>query len=125
MRIKKIIISGDPTTFGNLNPPEQVLQSVRESIEWTKSRSYGPAVGHLDARQAVAEYSAHQGTVGAEDVILCSGCSHAIEMVIAVLADSGQNILVPRPGFMIYKTLAEGLGINIKYYNLLVRFQFD
>ncbi|XP_026326823.1 tyrosine aminotransferase-like isoform X2 [Hyposmocoma kahamanoa] len=110
---------GDPTTFGNLNPPEQVLQSIRESIDWNKSRSYGPAVGHLDARQAVAEYSAHQGNVAAEDVILCSGCSHAIEMVIAVLADSGQNILVPRPGFMIYKTLAEGLGINLKYYNLL------
>lgn len=101
-----------------------MLQSVRESIDWTKSRSYGPAVGHLDARQAVAEYSAHQGDVAAEDVILCSGGSHAIEMVIAVLADSGQNILVPRPGFMIYKTLAEGLGINLKYYNLLVSFQF-
>ncbi|KAJ2953725.1 hypothetical protein O0L34_g1348 [Tuta absoluta] len=110
---------GDPTTFGNLNPPEQVIQAVRESIEWTKSRSYGPAVGHLDAREAVAEYSAHQGDVSPDDVILCSGCSHAIEMVIAVIADSGQNILVPRPGFMIYKTLAEGLGINIKYYSLL------
>ncbi|KAI5632240.1 aminotransferase class I and II domain-containing protein [Phthorimaea operculella] len=110
---------GDPTTFGNLNPPEQVIQAVRESIEWTKSRSYGPAVGHLDAREAVAEYSAHQGDVSPEDVILCSGCSHAIEMVIAVIADSGQNILVPRPGFMIYKTLAEGLGIKIKYYSLL------
>lgn len=97
-----------------------MLQAVRESIEWTKSRSYGAAMGHMDARQAVAEYSAHQGPIEPEDVILCSGCSHAIEMVIAVLADSGQNILVPRPGFMIYKTLAEGLGINMKYYNLLV-----
>lgn len=100
-----------------------MLQSVRESLDWSKSRGYAPAVGHLDARQAVAEYSAHQGNVAVEDVILCSGCSHAIEMVIAVLADSGQNILVPRPGFLIYKTLAEGLGINLKYYNLLVSSQ--
>ncbi|XP_013168404.1 PREDICTED: tyrosine aminotransferase [Papilio xuthus] len=110
---------GDPTTFGNLNPPEQVLQAVRESIELHTSRGYGPAKGHQEAREAVAEYSAHQGNVTAEDVILCSGCSHAIELVISVLADSGQNILVPKPGFMIYKTLAEGLGIVIKYYNLL------
>ncbi|XP_013133980.1 PREDICTED: tyrosine aminotransferase [Papilio polytes] len=110
---------GDPTTFGNLNPPEQVLQAVRESIELHTSRGYGPAKGHQEAREAVAEYSAHQGNVTAEDVILCSGCSHAIELVISVLADSGQNILVPRPGFMIYKTLAEGLGIVIKYYKLL------
>lgn len=69
----------------------------------------------------MAEYSAHQGDVSPDDVILCSGCSHAIELVISVIADSGQNILVPRPGFMIYKTVAEGLGIIIKYYNLLVR----
>ncbi|XP_028037349.1 tyrosine aminotransferase [Bombyx mandarina] len=110
---------GDPTTFGNLNPPDQVLQAVRESIEWHTSRGYGPAKGHIEARQAVAEYSAHQGHVTAEDVVLCSGCSHAIELAVSVLADSGQNVLVPRPGFMIYKTLAEGLGIDIKYYNLL------
>lgn len=77
-------------------------------------------VGHQEARQAVAEYSAHQGQVNAEDVILCSGCSHAIELAITALADSGQTVLVPRPGFMIYKTVAEGLGIEIKYYNLLV-----
>lgn len=115
-----MIFLGDPTIFGNLNPPEQVLEAVRESIELGTSRSYGPAKGHLEARQAVAEYSAHQGDISAEDVILCSGCSHAIELAVSVLADSGQNILVPRPGFMIYKTLAEGLGVTIKYYNLLV-----
>jgi len=38
-----------------------------------------------------------------------------------VLANPGQNILVPRPGFAIYRTLAEGLGIQVKYYDLLVR----
>lgn len=119
-----LVLIGDPTTFGNLNPPEQVIQAVRESVELTTSRSYGPAKGHLEAREAVAEYSAHQGDITPEDVILCSGCSHAIELVISVLADSGQNILVPRPGFMIYKTLAEGLGIVIKYYRLLVRIYF-
>lgn len=111
---------GDPTTFGNLNPPEEVIEAVRGSIELHTSRGYAPSNGHLEARRAVAEYVAHQGPVKPDDVILCSGCSHAIEMAVTVLADAGQNVLVPRPGFMIYKTLAEGLGIDIKYYNLLV-----
>ncbi|CAG9566760.1 unnamed protein product [Danaus chrysippus] len=110
---------GDPTTFGNLNPPEQVLQAVRDSIELHTSRGYGPSKGHNEARAAVAKYSAHQGDVDPEDVILTSGASHAIEMAITAIADSGQNILVPRPGFMIYQTLAEGLGITIKFYSLL------
>ncbi|XP_023942075.2 tyrosine aminotransferase [Bicyclus anynana] len=110
---------GDPTTFGNLNPPDQLLQAVRESIELHKSRGYAPSKGHYEARVAVAKYSAHQGEVSPEDVILTSGCSHAIEMVITAIADCGQNILIPRPGFSIYQTLSEGFGIKTKYYNLL------
>ena len=40
-------------------------------------------------------------------------------MSISALANPGDNILVPRPGFPLYKTLANGLGINTKEYNLL------
>ena len=50
----------------------------------------------------------------ADDVILCSGCSCALDIVIASMADAGQNILVPRPGFPLYTTLAAGLGKIIK-----------
>lgn len=39
-------------------------------------------------------------------------------MCIAVLADSGDNILMPRPGFPLYKTLASGYGVNVKEYDL-------
>lgn len=55
-----------------------------------------------------------------QDVILTSGCSQAIELCLAVLANPGQNILVPRPGFSLYRTLAESMGIEVKLYNLLV-----
>lgn len=55
-----------------------------------------------------------------QDVILTSGCSEAIELCLAVLVNPGQNILVPRPGFSLYRTLAESLGIEVKLYNLLV-----
>lgn len=56
-----------------------------------------------------------------QDVILTSGCSQAIELALAVLANPGQNILVPRPGFSLYKTLALSMGVEVKFYNLLVR----
>lgn len=55
-----------------------------------------------------------------QDVILTSGCSQAIELALAVLANPGQNILVPRPGFSLYKTLAQSLGVEVRFYNLLV-----
>jgi len=52
-------------------------------------------------------------------VILASGCSHAIDLSICVLATHGQNILIPRPGFPLYKTLTSVYGIQYKQYNLL------
>ncbi|KAJ0181951.1 hypothetical protein K1T71_002673 [Dendrolimus kikuchii] len=110
---------GDPTAFGNLKTPDNVLQAICDSVKLNESRSYGPTIGHFDARRAVAEYSSHQGPVTADDVILCSGCSHAIEMVVSVIAEAGRNIIVPRPGYMIHTTIGEGMGITIKYYDLL------
>lgn len=56
-----------------------------------------------------------------QDVILTSGCSQAIELAISVLCNPGDNILVPCPGFSLYKTLAVSMGIEVKLYNLLVR----
>ncbi|UYV60754.1 TAT [Cordylochernes scorpioides] len=55
-----------------------------------------------------------------QDVILTNGCSQALDFCISVLANPGQNILVPRPGFPLYQTLANSQGIKIKFYNLLV-----
>ncbi|CAH0603045.1 unnamed protein product [Chrysodeixis includens] len=110
---------GDPTAFGNLKPSDNIIEAICDTVKLNSSRNYGPTNGHLDARQAVAEYSSHQGQVTADDVILCSGCSHAIDIALTVIADAGQNVLIPRPGYLIHKTLGEGLGIVIKYYDLL------
>ena len=57
-----------------------------------------------------------------QDIVLCSGCSCALDLCISVLANPGQNILVPRPGFPLYRTLAEGLGIRTKFYDLNVTY---
>ncbi|KAM3964772.1 tyrosine aminotransferase-like [Aphomia sociella] len=110
---------GDPTAFRNLSPPDELLQAVRDCIEINESRCYGPTVGDLTARRAVAEYYADVGNISPEDVILCNGCAHALDLAITVLVEPGQNILVPRPGYTLYQTVAEGLGIDFKYYNLL------
>lgn len=54
-----------------------------------------------------------------KDVIIASGCSGAIDLCITALANEGDNILLPRPGFPLYQTLAESKGIECKYYDLI------
>ncbi|KAL3062169.1 tyrosine aminotransferase [Trematomus bernacchii] len=111
---------GDPTVFGNLPTDGAVLQAMKDAIDSQKYNGYAPSVGYLKSRQAVANfYSCPEAPLEAEDVILTSGCSQAIDLAISVLCNPGDNILVPCPGFSLYKTLAVSMGIDVKLYNLL------
>ncbi|XP_063236900.1 tyrosine aminotransferase isoform X1 [Bacillus rossius redtenbacheri] len=110
---------GDPTVFGNLQPPGELLEAVQSSLESLSYNGYTAGRGSQEAREAVAKYSSTPGsTVDPNDVVLCSGCSGALDICITGVADPGQNILVPRPGFSIYRTLAEGCGIAVRSYDL-------
>ncbi|XP_058501106.1 tyrosine aminotransferase [Solea solea] len=111
---------GDPTVFGNLPTDDSVLQAMKDAIDSHKYNGYAPSVGYVKSREAVANfYSCPEAPLEAEDVILTSGCSHAIDLAISVLCNPGDNILVPRPGFSLYKTLAVSMGIKVKFYDLL------
>jgi len=112
---------GDPTVFGNLEPPKVVSEAMQESIEGGKRNGYAPSTGYPEAREAVAKHINKNPniTIKGEDVVLCSGCSCALDLCISVLANPGDNILVPLPGFPLYTTLAKGLGIDTLEYNLL------
>merc|ERR1711970_1709945 len=111
---------GDPTVFKNLNPATEIVEAMHKSLDSGLNNGYGPSTGFLESRQAVAEHvSVPGGQVTADDVILCSGCSCALDIAISTMADEGQNILVPRPGFPLYTTLSAGLGIETREYNLL------
>lgn len=75
----------------------------------------------MQARTAIAEsHSEPTAPLTANDVILANGCSGALEMCVNVLCNEGQNILLPRPGFSLYGSLAATRFVEAKYYNLLV-----
>ena len=55
-----------------------------------------------------------------QDVVMAAACSGALEMSLTVLANPGQNVLMPSPGFGVYKCLAESRGVQMKTYKLVV-----
>nr|XP_033797668.1 tyrosine aminotransferase [Geotrypetes seraphini]XP_033797669.1 tyrosine aminotransferase [Geotrypetes seraphini] len=110
---------GDPTVFGNLPTEDEVIQAMKDALDSGKYNGYAPSIGYQSSRAVIAKYySCADCPLEAKDVILTSGCSQAIELALGVLANPGQNILIPRPGFSLYKTLAVSMGLDVKLYNL-------
>merc|ERR1719272_1754345 len=111
---------GDPSVFGNFDPDDHVVESVIEQLKGGKKNGYANSRGYDEARAAVAKfYTCPESPITADDVVLASGCSGALELAMAALADEGKNILLPEPGFSLYKTLASSKGVSTKGYRCL------
>jgi tyrosine aminotransferase len=114
---------GDPTIHSDIGKPESVARAIINCVNDKRFDGYTPSYGTETCRAAIAKYysRADKGIVYTpSDIYLSNGCSQAIDLCITVLASRGQNILIPKPGFSIYKTLSGTLGIDVKYYQLIV-----
>lgn len=111
---------GDPTTFGNFNIDKSCVDAVQSQLLSYKANGYPPSIGTESARKAVAaKYTNAAAPLTAIDVVIASGCSDALNLCIGAIADEGDNILIPCPGFSLYETLGSSKGIECRYYNLL------
>lgn len=111
---------GDPTVGGNLPPCQIALDAVvAAALEKPHAAGYINACGHPAARQAIADFhSSSNQSVTAENVIIASGCSGSLELVVTALMDPGTCLLVPQPGFPLYQVIAESHGASVLHYRL-------
>jgi alanine-synthesizing transaminase len=92
----------NPTRAGFDYPPD-LLQPLADP----RALTYDPhPSGLLDARRAVARDYERQGiTVAADRIVLTAGTSEAYSVLFKLLADSGDEILVPRPSYPLFDHL--------------------
>ena len=111
---------GEPTKANGYELPAVINEALIEQIKKETQNGYTMSSGTMEARKAIVEKFSHPDFPFTEkDVVLAFGCSGALFNAISVLCETGDNILVPAPGFPLALPIAENLGINLKYYNLL------
>jgi aspartate/methionine/tyrosine aminotransferase len=73
---------------------------------------YGPSAGLPELRQAIADYvSQTRGVkVQSEEVVVVPGGKPIIFFTILALADSGDEVIYPNPGFPIYESMINYVG---------------
>ncbi|KAI8899183.1 pyridoxal phosphate-dependent transferase [Globomyces pollinis-pini] len=117
---------GDPTVFGNLKIHDSCVDAVVRQVQGFKANGYGPSIGSVAAREAIANYYTHPNApLTANDIVIASGCSDALNLCIGALCNPSHNILLPLPGFSLYETLASSKGIECKFYRLLPEKQWE
>jgi len=108
---------GDPQAFG-FKPPEHIIEPVQRALR-DGFTGYAPSAGLLEAREAVASYATALGTpTSPEEVVLTSGASEAAELALTALVNSGDEVLVPSPGYPLYPAILSKLGVDTRYYQL-------
>ena len=107
---------GDPTAFGNFSP----CPALSTAISPTSGTSYVNALGTDKARQAIAQYHSRNDLVqySPDQVIVASGCSGTLDLVLTALLDPGTILLVPQPGFPLYEVIAKAHGATVVHYRL-------
>lgn len=101
---------GDPVAF-DFDTPEHIKQALIEAVEGG-ANAYAPSEGLPELRQAISqkEKRVNDVEVSAENVIVTSGISEGIQMVMAALIDAGDEILLPGPTYPPYISYAKFFG---------------
>jgi len=110
------LTESNPTHAGFLYPP-----GMMRAFDDARALDYQPApAGALDAREAVAAYYAPRGCpVEASRILLTASTSEAYAYLFKLLANPGDNVLVPRPSYPLFDYLAAMESVDVRQYPLV------
>src|ERR1700690_797194 len=98
---------GEPDFDTPANVVEAGIDALRQG--WTH---YGPSAGLLELRQAIAEdVSRSRGVkVTSDEVVVVPGGKPIIFFSLLALAEAGDEVIFPNPGFPIYESMIDYVG---------------
>lgn len=108
------LTESNPTAAGFAYPSDQILAALADP----RALLYQPAAAGLpSARAAVSEY--YSGRVSPDRILLTASTSEAYAFVFKLLADPGDEVLVPRPSYPLFDFLAALDSVRVVQYPLV------
>ncbi len=111
------LTESNPTRCGFNYDVQEVLGALTDA----RSLTYDPDPrGPLASRLAVVDYYAERGAeLTPEQLFLTTSTSEAYSFVFRLLADPGDNVLVPRPSYPLLDFLARLDSVELNSYSLV------
>jgi alanine-synthesizing transaminase len=110
------LTESNPTRVGFEYPSDEILAALSDA----RCLQYDPTPRGLpSAREAVSAYYAQRGVaVDPSRILLTASTSEAYAYLFKLLADPGDEILVPRPSYPLFEFLAAMESVQIRRYPL-------
>ncbi len=115
--IRKIFESAGPNSVNmglgqpDFDTPDHIKQAAIDAII-EGFTGYTPNLGIPELRYALCDKFRRDNNfvVAPDDIIITSGASEALHIALLALVESGDEVLVPDPGFVSYAALSEFAG---------------
>jgi aspartate/methionine/tyrosine aminotransferase len=112
------LINGNPTQHG-LQFPAQILETAWQQAQAAAAVYHPHPKGQAAAREAISAYYAAQNLpLDPEQIVLTPGSSQSYWYLFQLLADPGQEILVPRPSYPLFDYIAALCRVTLTSYPL-------
>jgi aspartate/methionine/tyrosine aminotransferase len=111
------LTESNPTHAALDYPGRQIIDALADP----RALSYDPTpAGLADARASISAWYAPRGEqVSADQILLTASTSEAYAYLFKLLADPGDEILVPRPSYPLFDYLAALEAVNVVQYPLV------
>jgi aspartate/methionine/tyrosine aminotransferase len=98
---------GDP----DFDTPENVREAAKRALDRGRTH-YGPSAGTVELREAVAAYLTRSRGVefSPEEVVVTPGGKPILFHTILAIAEPGDEVIYPNPGFPIYESVINFAG---------------
>jgi aspartate aminotransferase len=109
----------------DFDTPSNIISAATDALThgWTH---YGPSAGLPDLRETIADYVSKTRNVkaSADEVVVVPGGKPIIFYSILALADVGDEVIYPNPGFPIYESMINFVGAKAVPIQLREDLQF-
>jgi len=106
------LIESNPTVCGFDYNSELILDSFRSANNLKYNPSYD---GILLTKEKIAEL--HRKDLAMNDITLTAGTSESYSYLLKMLANPGDNILIPKPSYPLLDILCGLESLEVKYYS--------
>jgi alanine-synthesizing transaminase len=108
------LTESNPTAAGFAYPSDQILAALADP----RALRYQPAAAGIASARAAVSEDYYSGSVHPSRILLTASTSEAYAFVFKLLADPGDEVLVPRPSYPLFDFLAALEAVRAVQYPL-------